>query len=101
MGNKLALRFEYTSRSTTSTQTQQKDGHLHNAGQAPYTVNSSNRVDLMASGRLNLNESMALAPNPVADPGVRVPKARARDIVHLAEQAGDSSLEPERRALGR
>ena len=41
----------------------------------------------MVSGRLSPQESMRLGSRP--DPGVRVPRARASDIVRLAEQAGD------------
>jgi chromosome partitioning protein len=43
----------------------------------------------MASSRLTRQESSPSGPGPASDPGVRVPKARASDIVHLAEQAGE------------
>jgi chromosome partitioning protein len=61
---------------------------LHSGRQGPYTVNLSNRVDLMVSGRLSPQESTTSTPR-LPDPGVRVPRARASDIVQLAEQAGD------------
>lgn len=62
---------------------------MHSGGQSPYTINLKFRVDRMASGRLTRDESTGSAPSPAADPGARVPRARARDIVQLAEQAGD------------
>ena len=43
----------------------------------------------MASGRLSRHEPTVSTAPKAADPGVRVPRARARDIVQLAEQAGD------------
>ena len=43
----------------------------------------------MVSGRLSPDESTTSTPRMSPDPGVRVPRARARDIVQLAEQAGD------------
>jgi chromosome partitioning protein len=43
----------------------------------------------VASGRLSRHEPTVSTAPKAADPGVRVPRARARDIVQLAEQAGD------------
>jgi chromosome partitioning protein len=43
----------------------------------------------MVSGRVTPQQSTIFASHPFTDPGVRVPRARARDIVQLAEQAGD------------
>jgi chromosome partitioning protein len=42
----------------------------------------------VASSRLKRNDESA-SPAAAADPGLRVPKANARDIVQLASQAGD------------
>ena len=43
----------------------------------------------MASGRLKRQDLAGAASQNPVDPGVRVPKARAADIVQLAEQAGE------------